>query len=362
MKIAIPTIWFKRGQSYISLAMRQALVNASHEVFIYARLGGVGGTACMESTGEFDIPNVTAYPAYEIPPDIFSQYLETNDIDVVLFNEEQYQKGLAKAARKTGCKIAGYVCREFINPDDLEYYTDYDAVICPTKHCYDYVKELGLPAHYVKWGVDLNLFKPANGQIKRKDDTVRFFHPAGWGGMCERRGTKYAVEAFKKADISNAKLLVHMQSVNGSDSYTDGNIIYVKGNLTREDLIKYYQYSDVAVLPSKHEGLGLTYLEAQACGLSVLGIDAPPMNEHVIEPFTGINCKIARFEDYPENVKIFVKSALVDIDDLVKEMKNYSNSRKSARDKNSQYAIRYARDECNWNENGKELVGIIENL
>ncbi len=360
MNVAIPTIWFKRGQSYISLAMRQALVKAGHKVFIYARTGGVNGVACMEYSNEFDVPNITTYPTYEIPPKIFSSWLKKNKIDLVLFNEEQYQKGLAAAAKEIGCKVAGYVCREFINPKDLEYYQDYDAVICPTQDCFQVVQKLGLPAQYVKWGVDLNIFKPWTEGKERKDVGVRFFHPAGWGGMYERRGTEFVVEAFKKADLSNAMLLVHMQSTNGVQTKTDGNIRYVSGNLTREALVDYYHYSDVAVLSSKHEGLGLTYLEAQACGLAVLGIDAPPMNEHVIEGLTGYNCKVDRFEDYPTNGQdIFVKAAIVDVDDLAEKMRTVVDSGFNLEwMKDTAYG--HAVNELDWAKKGQELVRVLE--
>jgi len=358
MRIGIPTIWFRRGQSYVSLAMRQALIAAGHEVFIYARTGGVQGVGFLEDQDEFNIDDIAVYPQYTIPPEIFTAWIENNKIDVILFNEEQYQKGLARAAKKAGCKVTGYVCREFINPSDLDYYKDYDIVICPTKDCERVVKTLGLPARQIQWGVDQELFKPQ--EKTKQDNLVRFFHPGGWGGLHERRGTSLVIEAFNKANIPNAKLLVHMQSVNGSKSGTDGNIIYVEGNLKREDLIKYYQYSDIAVLPSKHEGLGLTYMEAQACGLAVLGIDAPPMNEHVINEKTGFNCKVSHFEHYPQESPIYTRAAIVDTGDLAEKMRTIAT--KDVKDKMRANALAYAQMVFNWQINGKELAKTVDGL
>lgn len=357
MNVAIPTIWFKRGQSYISLAMKQALELAGHQVFIYARTGGVQGKACLETTGEFKVDNFTTYPAYEIPPEIFEAWLKKNSIDLVLFNEEQYQKGLGSAAKQAECKVAGYVCREFINPDDLSFYQDYDVVICPTKDCLQVVNSLGLPGKYIQWGVDLNLFKP-NDQIVRKSDETRFFHPAGWGGMCERRGTSLAVEAFKMAKLSKAKLLVHMQSLSAGEMHEEGDIRYVSGNLRRKDLISYYQFSDVAVLPSKHEGLGLSYMEAQACGLAVLGIDAAPMNEHVNSG--GYNCLVSKFEAYPSGSMLFVKAAVVDTLVLAEKMNVLHDSSQLKIKK--ERALTYAQECFDWKKNGQELVRELEAL
>lgn len=336
--------------------MRQAFINAGHEVFIYARTGGVHDVGFLEDKDEFKVDNLATYPQYVIPPEIFTIWIKNNNIDTVFFNEEQYQKGLGQAAKKAGCKVVGYVCREFIKPSDLSFYKDYDIVICPTKECYRVVKSLGLPARQIQWGVDQGLFKPKD--IDHKDDFIRFFHPAGWGGMQERRGTSYVIEAFKKANLKNSKLLVHAQSVSGCESAKDGDIIYVKGNLKRKDLIEYYQYSDVAVLPSKHEGLGLTYMEAQSCGLAVLGIDTPPMNEHVVHGETGYNCRVKRFEHYPHESPIYTRAAIVDTDDLAKKMRVMAD--RGVVDKMKGNALAYANMVFDWKVNGQELVKMVE--
>ena len=67
----------------------------------------------------------------------------------------------------------------------------------------------------------------------------------------------------------------------------DGNIKVVHGTVSRDELIMMYQSSDVAVLPSKWEGIGLTTLESLACGLPVITVDAAPMNEFVIDSHNG---------------------------------------------------------------------------
>jgi len=114
----------------------------------------------------------------------------------------------------------------------------------------------------------------------------------------------------------NAELLIHTQQ--GKGKQQKGNITILRGTVPRDELVRLYQGADVAVLPSKWEGLGLTFLEAMGCGLPIITVDAPPMNEFVKDGETGFLCRVAGRQQYPG---IFVEGVHVDLDDMARKMR-----------------------------------------
>lgn len=102
------------------------------------------------------------------------------------------------------------------------------------------------------------------------------------------------------------------------------NIKIISGTVPREEIITMYQNSDVAVLPSKWEGLGLTFLESIGCGLPIITVDAPPMNEFVVNGETGFLCKVAKRLQYPN---IFVQGVHVDLNDMTEKMRKFTHDR-----------------------------------
>lgn len=318
-KIGFVTLWYERGQAYVTRAIRDALAS-DHTTFIFARNGGTLDKPMLQITGEWDTPNLVTHPTYQIPHAILKNWIVNNNLDIVFFNEE-YDLGLVETAKECGVKTVGYYVWELFDPQFTAACKRlYDKIICPTRACHVKFKDLGMDnVEYIQWGVDLNLFKSVERPVNNR---IRFFHPAGWGGLHARRGTQFVIDAFQKLNDPNAELLIHTQ--NGSGIQESNNIKIISGTVPREEIIKMYQNSDVAVLPSKWEGLGLTFLEAIGCGLPIITVDAPPMNEFVVDGETGFLCKVAERLQYPG---IFVEGAHVDLDDMMKKMRELIRDR-----------------------------------
>ncbi|MCF6149091.1 MAG: glycosyltransferase [Candidatus Kuenenia sp.] len=321
--IGFVSVWYERGQAYVTKAIRDAL-SEQYNTFIFARNGGTLNNPLIETTGEWHVPNLVTYSKYKIPKEILVDWVKSHCITAVFFNEE-YNFELIEEIRKLGVKTIGYYIWEWFNPDYVKRCNlVYDKIICPTKACYEKFKSLGLDnIEYVSWGIDLNQFKPGetNGNTK-----VRFFHPAGWGGLHARRGTQFVIDAFAKLNNSKSELLVHTQFHQDAatiDNYyqhllNERNIKIQYGTVPREEIIRMYQEADVAILPSKWEGLGLTFLESIACGLPIITVDAPPMNEFVIHGETGFLCRVAERQKYDG---IFVDGVHVDLNDMAEKMR-----------------------------------------
>lgn len=168
-----------------------------------------------------------------------------------------------------------------------------DGCLCISKFIMDEtIKLLGLDVkkmHLLYNSVDTRLFTPVSSSIQKEklrrergfsaDDKVVVFT----GRLQEFKGIKQLLEAFVRIKDEKVKLLVVGASffseskstpfIDKLKSIAEGyekRIIFT-GFVNHGEIFKYYQISDIAVLPSMwEEPFGLTCLEALACGLPVI--------------------------------------------------------------------------------------------
>jgi len=72
-------------------------------------------------------------------------------------------------------------------------------------------------------------------------------------------------------------------------------VSYVDGVLSREFMPYLYNACDVYAGPSRQEGFGMPHVEAQACGMPVLSVDAMGIKETVVHGETGFLARVARW-------------------------------------------------------------------
>lgn len=70
--------------------------------------------------------------------------------------------------------------------------------------------------------------------------------------------------------------------------------------VNQSNVVQYLQISDVFLMPSDNEGLGIALLEAMACGLPVVVSDIPPFKQIVEDGKNGIICKKRDVQDLTE--------------------------------------------------------------
>lgn len=348
--IGFITDWYERGGPYVMKAIRDSL-SRNYNTFIFAYTSALYGGSYLKQEGEWDVSNLTIYNEPQIPPSFFEEWAKKNFIDIVFFGNI-HDFCLLELAKKLGIKVVGIVYWEFFNPALIHKYNLFDRIICPIRASYEKLKVCGLKnVEFIRWGVDLNLFKPLD---KVENSKVRFFHPAGWGGLYERRGTMFVIDAFNKLNDPGIELLIHAQFA--SKNREAGNIRVTSGVVSRDELIKMYQNSDIAVLPSKWEGLGLTFLEAIACGLPIITVDAPPMNEYVKDGYNGFCCKIKERVKYPD---VFVEGVHVDIEDMAEKMIGFVDRRLLSSMKKRTNEVR---GHWNWRERSALISDMTEKL
>ena len=316
MKIGLLSIWFERGQTIVTKTLRDCLL-PEHQVYIFARMGGVYGIPKQEKE---DTLNVTFYPSYQVKHEDFSAWILKNKLDMVIFNEE-YDWGLVLTARNCNVIVATY----------LDFYTDkwkaymylFDLVICSTKRTFNMVKNI-CKAKYIGWGIDTEIFKPVFDNRK-----YTFFHNAGWLGINYRKQTPIAIFAFNEANKINKSisLFIHSQCSRDLLPEETNKIIDSNKNITYFiDTIPapgMYYKGNILLFPSKLEGLGLPLLEGLSCGLPAIICDAPPMNEFVQDGYNGYYVPVSSYETRNDNVAF--PETLLDIEKFIKALLAFEN-------------------------------------
>ena len=105
LNIGFVSIWFERGQSYVTKTLRD-VVAREHETFVFARTGFVFDITelRLENHGYWNVPHLTTFPRYQIPPEVLTRWIHDNNLRMVIFNEE-YDWDLVVAAKTTGIRV-----------------------------------------------------------------------------------------------------------------------------------------------------------------------------------------------------------------------------------------------------------------
>lgn len=282
MKIGIITFWSERGAAYVSRQYKQ-LLEDGHDVFIYAR-----GWTYAKHNSEWDGPNVTWGKESVLPVNSaieekdFRRWLKKEKIEAVLFNEQHWWPPV-KWCTDLGILTGAYI--DYYTEKTIPLFANYDFLICNTKRHYS-AFDWHPQAYYLPWGTDTKLFKPKS--LKRVDENrVVFFQSCGFSP--HRKGTDFILKAF--SELKGAALLrIHTQ-VNLENAFPKLKTLIQ--NLQSSDRLEIiektvaapglYHLGDVYLAPSRLEGIGLPMAEALSCGLPLITVDNPPMNEFIHE-------------------------------------------------------------------------------
>lgn len=146
-------------------------------------------------------------------------------------------------------------------------------IVTPSKWLADLVKESYLKdytVHTIHNGIDLNIFKPTESDFRVKyhipeNKKIVLGVAFGWG---EKKGMDIFMELSKRFD-ENFQIV--MVGTNDSiDEQLGENIISIHRTQNQFELAEIYSASDVFVNPTREEVLGLTNIEANACGIPVV--------------------------------------------------------------------------------------------
>ena len=193
---------------------------------------------------------------------------------IIVLDNVAITNRIVEAAKRSGRRIAMVALWEWFEKENPVTRL-YDVVICPNRHCHRVLRALGCrETRLVGWPV--NLCALPQRQIQGPCRT--FVHNAGIFERDDRKGTLLTLEAFHRARAPAARLVIHAQRP-VPRIVEDPRIEYREWSV--QEHAELYREGEVAIQPSRAEGIGFSILEAAGSGMAVITTDAPPMNECV---------------------------------------------------------------------------------
>jgi glycosyltransferase involved in cell wall biosynthesis len=123
------------------------------------------------------------------------------------------------------------------------------------------------------------------------------------GGIKPRKGTHILIEAMPRVRAAVPDVQLVITGYQEDTAYLSRvqqlirqfhleSCVHLLGMIPEDELLSWYQYADVFVLPSlivggQFEGFGLVFLEAGACGLPVVGTSGSGIAEAIRDGETG---------------------------------------------------------------------------
>ncbi|MFH1890451.1 MAG: glycosyltransferase family 4 protein [Candidatus Kuenenbacteria bacterium] len=86
----------------------------------------------------------------------------------------------------------------------------------------------------------------------------------------------------------------------------EGNVIFL-GNVKHNQVFKYYSIADVFVRPSLSEGMGISFIEAMAAGVPIIGTRVGGIPDFLEDKKTGLFCKVKDPQDLAEKIKLLLE-------------------------------------------------------
>ncbi len=359
MKIGIVSEWFERGASYVSKTYAEQLKLQGPDVFIYARNEYLGNNAIPWGGQNVTFGAKTIIPfGKAVDKRDFLKWIEHNQITHVLFNE-QIWIGPVLWARDMGIVTIAYV--DYYTRKSIKDFIAYDLLICNTKRHFE-AFSWHPNAIYIKWGTDLDLFIPRLSKSDSKAQ-IKFFHSCGWSPY--RKGTDLILAAMNLISENNFVLTIHTQiDLNKYiekehpslvNTLNDSRIQVIFETVESPGL---YANHDVYIYPTRLEGIGLSQLEAQACGLPLIVPNNPPMNELTSGSFSqllGVSRLFRRKDEYYWDMcEVNPKDIALAMSYFIRSGTEILNLKLMAR--------KFAEDNFNLQKNFVDLSKIINNL
>ncbi|HPE29458.1 MAG TPA: glycosyltransferase [Candidatus Mcinerneyibacteriales bacterium] len=164
--------------------------------------------------------------------------------------------------------------------------------ICIPVACSDYVamrygEKTGIPFLHIDNGVDTDFFAPASPDLKKKrrqelglDEKKVVFISSGV--LSRRKNPALLIRSFLKSRWRDDGLLIlagEMKDRVRAEGLSRSNILFT-GPV--DDILRWYQASDVLLSASRSEGLPNAVLEGMSCGLPAFLSDIPP-HAHILD-------------------------------------------------------------------------------
>ncbi len=200
---------------------------------------------------------------------------------VVCFERLDWNLHFLRACRRRGIKVVCVPMWEWFACNAAQKTTWQEIVdlfVCPNRMCEKTLRYYGIKNLVtLPWCLDLSKLP-----LRKIEGPGRlFFHNAGLVDGQDRKGTWDVIQAFAKNRRDDIRLIIRMQREKALPPLDQRMELRVENLTNPGDL---YSEGEVAIQPSKMEGIGFMVLEPVACGIPTITLDYPPMNEAVRHP------------------------------------------------------------------------------
>lgn len=119
------------------------------------------------------------------------------------------------------------------------------------------------------------------------------------GNLSARKGADLLPKIIKK--LGNNFVLYTTVGLQSHMPVNDERIISI-GKVSLDELVKWYNYCDIFLFPSRMEGFGLTVCEAMACGIPVVTSRSTALPEVLEDGKGGYLCELDNVDDFAEKI------------------------------------------------------------
>ena len=178
-------------------------------------------------------------------------------------------------------------------------------IVTPSQWLANLVKQSFLkeyPIEVIPNGIDTNVFKPTQGNFRKKYNLEGKFIILGVANVWEeRKGLKYFIELSKILYNDDVIILVGLNKKQLKEM--PYNIIGIERTNNVEELVEIYSSADVFVNPTLEDNFPTVNLEALSCGTPVITFNTGGSVE-AIDENTGFIVEKGNVNDFYEKIKI----------------------------------------------------------
>jgi len=103
MNIGFVSLWFERGQSYVTKTLRDVIAT-EYNTFVFARSGNLYDRPRLETSGMWAVPNLNIFHDYDIPHEVINKWIDENTIDIIV-SMKSMTGGLSISAREKASRL-----------------------------------------------------------------------------------------------------------------------------------------------------------------------------------------------------------------------------------------------------------------
>lgn len=207
-------------------------------------------------------------------------------VDWIVFCELPYIDALPEKAAAAGVKMACIPMQEYLHENSPWLYK-VDLLLCPTRQCFELLTrwkprlQFKAEIELLPWPIDLDEFR-----FTQRTKCERFVFFNGTGGVKANLRDGSKASPRKGADIvaSAASLCPEIPILIRTQKVFHGSLPAFTSNcqvlFEVEDNTQLYSQGDIAIGPSRNEGIGLQLLECQASGIPLITTDGQPMLDY----------------------------------------------------------------------------------